>query len=96
MSKRALIVLLWGANLLLLAVLVLSRWELPAACAQAAPLGRNFAMVSGQIRSGVDALYILDLPKRRMHVFVPSRDHNNRKVFHAGYRDLQRDFRGGR
>ncbi|MFQ5410685.1 MAG: hypothetical protein ACE5EC_00240 [Phycisphaerae bacterium] len=96
MSKRVLIVLLVGVNLALLATLILSRRTLPAAHAQAAPLGRNFAMVAGEINDGRDALYVLDLSKRLVHVFIPNRDQNNRRMFYEGYRDLQRDFRGGR
>lgn len=96
MTKRSVIVLLVGLNLILLATLVLTSWRLPAAYAQAAPLGQNYAMVAGEIRSGVDALYILDLPRRRMHVFVPNRDQNNRRLLYEGSRDFQRDFRGGK
>ncbi len=95
MSKRGIVVLLVGLNLCLAAVLILSAWKPPAAYAQAAPLGQNYAVVAGEIRDGVDALYILDLAQRRLHVFVPNRDQNNRRLFHVGYRDLQRDFRGG-
>ena len=93
MSKRALIVLLLGLNLLILATLILSSWSLPAAYGQAVPLGQNYLMVAAEIRDGVDALYIIDLPQRRLHVFVPSRDQNDRRLFHVGFRDLQRDFR---
>ncbi|HWL94151.1 MAG TPA: hypothetical protein VNT79_11520 [Phycisphaerae bacterium] len=95
MSKKALIVALLGLNLAMAATLILSSWDPPAAFAQAAPLGQNYAIVAGEIRDGVDALYVLDLANRRMHVFLPNRDQNNRRMFHAGYRDLQRDFRGG-
>ncbi len=96
MHKRTLIVLLAGLNLLLLAGVILFSWSPPAAYAQATPMGRNYAVVAGEINDGRDALYILDLPRRRMHVFVPNRDQANRRLFYAGYRDLQRDFRGGR
>ena len=92
MTKRAMITLLIGVNLLLLIGLLLASWQPAAAFAQAAPLGRNFSMVAGEIRDGVDAVYIIDLPQRRMHVFVPNRDQNNRRLFHAGFVDLQRDF----
>lgn len=96
MNKRALIVLLIGVNLVLLASLILLSWEPPAAYAQAAPLGQNYAVVAGEIHSGVDALYILDLSRRRMHVFIPNRDMNTRQLLYVGHRDLQRDFRGAR
>jgi hypothetical protein len=94
MTKRAIIVLLVGVNLVLLATVLLANWRLPAAYAQAVPLGQNYLMVAAEIRDGVDALYIVDLPQRRMHVFIPNRDQNDRRLFYAGFRDLQRDFRG--
>ncbi|QDV90647.1 hypothetical protein RAS2_17290 [Phycisphaerae bacterium RAS2] len=94
MSKRAIIVLLVGVNLLLLATLILSTPSSSQAYAQAAPLAQNYLMVGGQIRRGQDALYVIDLATRRLHVFVTSRAQNDRKVFHAGVRDLQREFRG--
>ena len=96
MNKRTLIVILTGLNLLLLAAVVLVAFPPPKAHAQAAPLGQNYAMVAGEIRDGVDALYLIDLPRRRLHVLVPNRDLNNRRMIYAGGRDLQRDFRGGR
>jgi hypothetical protein len=94
MTKRALIVLLVGVNLVLLATLILATWHLPAANAQPAPLGQNYVMVSGKINDQSDALYVVDVSQRRLHAFIPNRDINNRRMFYAGYRDLQRDFRG--
>ena len=96
MTKRALIVLLVGANLLLLATLIILNASPPAAYGQAAPLGQNFSMVAGQIQRGVDGLYVLDLSQRRLHLFIPNRDQINRRAAYIGYRDLQKDFRGGR
>lgn len=96
MTKQSLLVLLVGVNLVLLATLVLWTWELPEARAQTAPLGQNYVMVAGQIRTGVDALYVIDLAQRRMHVFLPNRNQASRTVFHGGWRDLQKEFRGGR
>ena len=96
MNKKSLIVLLVGLNLLLLATLILTSWQLPAAYAQAAPLGQNYVMVAGEIRDGVDALYVIDLSNRRMHVFIPNRNQADRKLIYSGYRDLDKEFRGGR
>jgi hypothetical protein len=96
MTKRAVIVLLVGLNLVLLAALILLNTSPPAAYAQAAPLGQNFAMVAGQIQRGVDGLYVLDLAQRRLHLFIPNRDQINRRALYVTYRDLQKDFRGGR
>jgi hypothetical protein len=93
-TKRALIVLLVGLNLLLLATLILFSYRPPAAFAQPAPLGQNYLMVAAQFRSGADAVYVVDLPQRRMHVFIPNREQLNRRFIYSGYRDLQKDFRG--
>ena len=95
MNKRASVLLLAGLNLLLLTVLILAAWRPPVAQAQAVPLAANYLMVAGEIRDGADALYVFDLAKRRMHVFVPNVDQNNRRVVYNGFRDLERDFRPG-
>lgn len=96
MTKRAVIVLLVGLNLLLAATLILTASRPPAAYAQAAPLGQNYLMVAGEIRNALDGLYVIDLAQRRIHVFVPNRDQTNRRIFHAGWRDLNKEFRGAR
>ena len=95
MTKRAIIVLLVGINLALLATMILLTTAAPSALAQIAPVGQNFAMVTGQIHRGVDGLYVLDLATRRLHLFIPNRDQINRRALYVGYRDLQKDFRGG-
>lgn len=96
MPKRSLVILLVGVNLLLLVSLVLSSWHLPEANAMTVSPAQNFLMVAAEIRDGVDALYVIDLSQRRMHAFIPNRDQSARKLFHVGFRDLQRDFRGSR
>ncbi len=94
MTKRTVIVLLVGVNLILLATLILANWEPPTAYAQPAQLGHNYLMVAAEISDGVDAVYVVDLSQRRLHAFTPNRDRNDRRLFHVGVRDLQRDFRG--
>ncbi len=94
MTKRALIVLLVGVNLVLLATLMLWQWQLPAAQAALTGPAEEYLMVAGEMRDGVDVLYIIDVGRRRMHAFVPNRDLGNRRLFHVGVRDLKRDFRG--
>ncbi len=93
MNRRSIIVFLVGANLLLLATLILTSWRLPVAKAQAVPMATNYLMVAGEIRDGTDALYVVDLPKRRLHVFIPNHDQNNRRLIYRQYRDLEYDFR---
>ncbi len=93
MNRRSIIVFLVGVNLLLLATLILTTWRLPVAEAQAVPMATNYLMVAGEIRNGTDALYVVDLPKRRLHVFIPNHDQNNRRLIYRHYRDLEYDFR---
>jgi hypothetical protein len=96
MSKRATIVLLVGINLVLLATLIIGNYQLPAAYGQAAPLAQNYLMVAGEVRDGQDVLYVIDLASRRLHAFITNRTQNDRRIFHAGVRDLQREFRAGK
>ena len=96
MSKRAIIILLAGLNLVLLASLFLTVYRPPAAYAQAVPAPQSLVMATAEIRDKENALYMLDLAARRMHVFITNRALNNRRMIYVGYRDLQRDFRGNR
>ena len=95
MTKRAIVVLLVGVNLILLGTLILASWRLPAAHAQGVPMASNYLMVAGEIRDGTDALYVVDLQQRRLHIFVPNNDMNNRRIVHRGFRSLEQDFRAG-
>lgn len=94
MTKRSLIVLLIGLNMVLATTLVLLCGRLPAAHAQAAPLAANYLMVSGVIQQSHDALYVIDLANRDLHAFEV--DRTTRRLFHRDVRDLLQDFRGGR
>ncbi len=96
MSRKSLITMLVGANLLLLSVLIVAHTEPKKAHAQVAPAAQKYVMVAGEINDGADALYIIDLSRRALHVFVPNRVMNDRRMIYAGARDLARDFRGGR
>lgn len=92
-SKRSLIVALVGLNLFLLAALILSSYSPPAAYAQRIGGAGNFVAVTAEADEAYDALYLVDLPNRTLHVYIPARD-NAGKLEYAGSRDLQRDFRG--
>ncbi len=96
MSRKSIITLLVGANLLLLSVLIVGYTEPKTAYAQVAPAAQKYVMVSGEIRDGVDALYIIDLSRRALHVYIPNRELNRRRMIYSGARDLSRDFRGSR
>ena len=93
-TKRSLLVLLVGVNVLLLALLFGTVTTLPTASAQ--PPGRGggggyvcvTAKPSGQ---SYDVLYMVDLPTRKLHAFYPS-SAQNRQMSRAEPRDLDRDF----
>lgn len=96
MSRRTIITVLVGANLLLLSILIVGHSEPRKAYAQLAPAAQKYVMVAGEIREGVDALYIIDLSRRALHVYIPNRELNRRRLIYRGARDLARDFRGSR
>ena len=94
MSKRTLVTVLVGINLLLLGGLILSAYRLPAAhAAEAAELveGPRYLMVTGRTQAQVDVLYILDPKLRRLHCFSLTQSRPYRLVL-RDQRDLQLDF----
>ncbi len=80
-------------NLVLLTALVVLGRPPRAAVAQGAGLGGNYLLVAGQVQSQFDALYLLDLRERALHVFYFER--GARELKYGGFRDLERDFRTG-
>jgi hypothetical protein len=66
---------------------------LPPATAlgQGAGLASNYLAVTGRVQSDFDALYLVDLRERTLHIFYFIRGGNDLQW--AGYRDLERDFR---
>lgn len=91
MNKRTLIVTLVGLNLALLGALILGSYSLPAAYAQRAGVASNFVAITARANTDYDALYMVDLGQRRLHCFVPNRDHSG-NVQYIGSRDLKQDF----
>lgn len=91
MSKRVLIVALVGVNLALLAALVICANPPRAAYGQAVAAAGNMLMLTGEIQDGYDALYLVDLPRREMHVFTPEKSRRGRLVY-RDTRSLKRDF----
>ncbi len=74
LKKQGIIVLLVGANLLLLATLIIVAAPMPAAHAQQAAGGRagDFLTVSAKpLGQSYDVIYILDVPQRKLHTFFP-------------------------
>ena len=96
MSRQVLVVLLVGVNLLLFGCLILSSYSLPVAQAQPVSLRGEFILVSAQATEDNDAIYLLDLARRQMHVFravVPTVAEQAIMVRWYSSRDLVRDFR---
>jgi hypothetical protein len=94
-SKRSIIVLLAGANLLLLFGLLFATQSGPAAFAQVgAGRAGDFVAVTAKVASQTyEVLYLLDVPSRKLHAFYPqtSGAMRNQRVA-APPRDLLKDF----
>lgn len=91
MTKATWLALLVCVNLVLLTGIVLFGVPPRAALAQGTSLAGNYLVVTGQIQSQFDALYLIDLRERTLHVFYFMKGSN--ELQWAGYRDLERDFR---
>lgn len=91
MQSNRILAALLCLNLVLAAVLVLHSLPPRTAAAQGTGLGGNFLAVTGEIQSEFDALYLMDLQNRTLHVFYFQK--GSQDLQYAGYRDLERDFR---
>jgi len=92
MSKRTCLVLLVGVNLFLLAALAFTVFPGPKAYAQRVGISGNYMMVTAEIQDGYDALYLVDVAERRMHVLTIEKGGAGR-LQHNDFRDLKVDFR---
>lgn len=90
MYKPALIVVLVALNLALLAALAFVAPGPTPAYAQAVPQADNYVLVTGKIQDDHDALYLLDLASRTLHVLTL--DMNSRRLQYRGSRSLIADF----
>lgn len=97
MSRNALLVLLAGANLLLLTGVVLLAYTPPAAVAQAEMAASGFAIVGAQAELRNDAVYVLDGPNHLLHAWrvmpFPRSIEDPIGLVYMDTRDLARDFR---
>ncbi len=90
LTKRFVIVILVGLNLLLLAALLIGSYSLPAAYAQGSTRAGDFACVTAKASGQTyDVLYVLDLPARKLYAFYPTQ---SRRLTTATPRDLSKDF----
>lgn len=91
MTKRTLVILMIGVNVVLATTLGLMTFDLPRANAQVAPMGGNYVMVSAEETENYDALYVLDLSTRILNVFEV--DRSSQQIIAVDQRDLTQDFR---
>lgn len=94
MSKSTWLSLLVCVNLVLLTGLVLCTYSPPAAYAQGTSLAGDYMVVAGEIQDQHDALYIIELRSRMLHVLYF--DRGSKSLRYAGWRDLEQDFRRNR
>ena len=91
MQKHTWIALLACVHLVLFTGVILCSYAPPPALAQGTGLSQNYLMVAGEIQDEHDALYIVNLLTRTLHVFIYERGKN--KLFYTDMRELDRDFR---
>lgn len=91
-SKRSVIVLLVGLNLLLVAGLIFSVSSLPPAFAQSAARGGGFVSVTAKAASRLyDVLYVVDTKDHKLYAFYPSGGVGSNLAW-SEPRDLRQDF----
>ncbi len=95
MTRNVWLALLICLNLALLGGIIFVTAPPRTAAAQTAGgLADNYLMVTGQIQSDYEALYVLDMKERMLHTFLFRR--GTRDLDYAGYRLLEQDFRHNR
>jgi hypothetical protein len=96
MSRTTVVALLVCVNLVLLTAVLLVAVPPPRTAMAQGTMGLadKYMMVAGQIQSEFDALYIVDMQERLLHVFYFRR--GTRDLEYGGYRMLERDFRHNR
>ena len=93
-TKRSIIVVLVGVNLLLLGLLLLGTYSPAAAYAQSRGMPGNFVAVTAKAAGqNYDVLYLLDRQHRKLHAFYPQRAGGKKYGYGYGkFRDLKADF----
>ena len=94
MNKTTCLSLLVCLNLVLLTAILLCSYSVPTAYAQGTSLAGDYMVVAGEIRDQHDALYIIDVRNRILHVLYF--ELGTRQLRYAGARDLEQDFRRNR
>lgn len=81
-------------NLILLTAILLFSYAPPEAQAQSGGSASEYLIVAGEIQDQHDALYMIDLRSRYLHIFFF--DRGTRSLKYAGWRDLEQDLRHNR
>lgn len=90
--KRSAIVALLGLNLLLLAGLFITGFELPKAQAQGRGRPGDYLMATCRIREELDALIMINTQQGGLFVWVPKEASGVVKLVPTGARNLYHDF----
>ena len=80
-------------NVILLAAVLAQVVPGQTAFAQPANISSQYIAVTSEITSGTDALYIIDIPDRRLYFMMPSKGANP-QLRGVASRSLTDDFRG--
>lgn len=94
MNKTTWLAVLVCLNLILLTGLVLVGDTPRTAAAQGTGLAGNYLVVAGEIQDGFDAIYLVDLQQRALHIFYFKK--GTRTLQYGGGRPLEADFRHNR
>lgn len=94
MSKNTWLALLVTLNLVLVAGLVLTATSPKAALAQGTGLAGDYLVVAGEVQDSHDAVYMIDMRSRILHVLYY--DRGTKRLKYGQARDLERDFRNNR
>lgn len=90
-TRRALIVLLAGINVILLVGLLAANIAPSAAFAQAGSPGGMACVTAKAAGRTYDVVYLLDSAQHKLHAFYASNPQTKKHV-HAGFRDLAQDL----
>ena len=94
MRQSTCLALLVCLNLIMLTAVVLFSYSSPAAVAQGTSLAGDYMVVAGEIQDQHDALYMIDVRNRMLHVLYF--DRGQKTLRWAASRDLENDFRHNR
>jgi hypothetical protein len=92
-TRNITIIVLSVTALVLLAMLVGNLMQTSPAYADGAVRSGDYIMVNGSIGQGSDLIYVVNVPARRMVVYFPTRQGNNRTIEIVDSLDLDQLFK---